>query len=438
MQYWWSPTITAQDITNDLEAIEEQGIGGVLIFDTIAPTRSRGGLLKHALVEAQRLGLIVNICPQGPFQMAGDWISPEHALKTPVWAQADVAGPRPQFRINTLPQGRDGFYRDVALLAYKLRPEIRRPANHIRRAGGKLTGSSSVINPEYSVDDNPLTAAVINSIRQSSRPITLPGDPYQDPKWITCEFPKPYTASAVSVCVANHIDFPTELELHSSDDGEQYQLICRWQARVDEPLPVEFTETCARFYRLVATNDNRSELRPFIEVRLFDLFNKGESIGWTRIDHWMLRTGQGMGIPWYDPEVLERDATNVPAELADVAAENVMDLTEYIRDDGVAVWNVPPGDWHILRFGYTVAAPFLDDFPARFCDFLSKESTRAAFDGLPTTYLQEFSAHIGKALVYMHEDSWELEQNSFWTGGFVDEFKHRRGYDPRPYLPAIT
>jgi hypothetical protein len=37
----------------------------------------------------------------------------------------------------------------------------------------------------------------------------------------------------------------------------------------------------------------------------------------------------------------------------------------------------------------------------------------------------------------LHIDSWEMGAQN-WTGAFREEFRRRRGYDPLPYLPAIT
>jgi hypothetical protein len=451
VQYWWNPKIKKEDITNDLEAMHKQGIGGALLWPD-RPTFEAGNrqelmeLLEHALKEADRLGMDMNIKPmQGESTMAGEWIDHEHALKSPTWAEIDLTGPKSRFRIDLKPKIHEGFYRDVAVLAYKTRPAVKRAPNYIQKAGGKITGSPVVTNADYAVDGDPTTGAIINSIRLSAFTETLAEMlpiPYRDPKWIACEFPEPYTASAVAVCVANHMDMPTELELQSSEDGKVYKTICQWHAHIDEPTPVSFKETRSRFYRLVVSNNNKSELRPFIQIKFFDLLKDGDPSSWPRIDHWMLRTGLGMGVPWYDPEVLDLHATRVPAEQADLAVEDVIDLTNRIGADNALEWDVPAGDWRILRFGYTLAvfASMVrnDKDQWYFCDVLSKEAAEVAFNGLPKKMLESFAPHIGKSFKLLHEDSWELEENSYWTPNFVEEFQHRRGYDPRRYLPAMA
>jgi hypothetical protein len=451
VQYWWNPKIKKEDITHDLEAMHEQGIGGALLWPDrstfeVAHRQELLDLLDHALKEADRLGMEMNIKPmQGETTMAGEWIDREHSLKTPAWVETDVAGPKPRFRLEAKPNSQEDFYRDVAVLAYKARPAVPRAENYIQKAGGKITGSAVVTNPQYVVDGDPKTGAVVNSIRLSAFTESLSemmGFPLHDAKWIACEFPEPYTASAVSVCVANHMDMPTELSLQSSDDGKSYKTICEWKAHLDDATPVSFKATSARFYRIVVSDSNRSELRPFIQIKLFDLLKDGDPVSWPRIDHWMLRTGIGMGVPWYDPDVLDLHATKIPTEQADVAVEDVVDLTSRIGSDGAIEWDVPAGDWRILRFGYTLAvfpsAVRTDKDQWYFCDVLSKSGAEMAFNGLPKKMLETFSPHIGKSLKLLHEDSWEVEENSYWTANFVEEFQQRRGYDPRPYLPAMT
>jgi hypothetical protein len=44
---------------------------------------------------------------------------------------------------------------------------------------------------------------------------------------------------------------------------------------------------------------------------------------------------------------------------------------------------------------------------------------------------------FGKSLRYVMMDSWEAGTNN-WTDEIGAEFQKRRGYNPTPYLPALT
>jgi hypothetical protein len=452
VQYWWMAGVRKEDITQDLEAMKREGIHGALLWPDDAnfePDKKDVllELLRHAMEEAQRLGMEVLVkAMQGATTMAGYWIDQEHALKRPVWSEVEVTGPQEHLRIDVKPKTQDGFYRDVAVLALKVRSAEKSPMNHIKMAGAKITASPTITSPAFVVDGDATTAAVVAHLRRRDYPISvldLAQIPSHDPKWIAFEFPQPYTASAVFVSVNNHMNMPTECELQQSDDGDRYSTICRWQARMDEPITVPFKETRARFYRLVITDTNTSNLRPLPELRQFDLLKEGELPAWPlRINHWLVRTGQAAGVPWYDPEILERQATRVAPQEADVAIEDVVDLTGRLSPDGQLEWDVPPGRWTILRFGYTlVVFPSMvrpDRAKWYFCDVLSQEAAKMAFRGLPEKILETAGPFVGRTLKFLHEDSWEVVWNMFWTPSFPEEFKRRRKYDLRSYLPALA
>jgi hypothetical protein len=144
--YWrwpWSYAhkITRQAITDDLEAMSKQGIGGAML-DTVgsvenkeaAPYMSKAWLelIAHAHKEAQRLNVIlyVHAC-DGWANTGGPWIEPEDAIKHYTFSKAQVKGPmtfdgklpQPDASIKKqhqyAPQPKSApFYRDVAVVAY--------------------------------------------------------------------------------------------------------------------------------------------------------------------------------------------------------------------------------------------------------------------------------------------------------------------------------
>ena len=146
--YWrwsWSyaQLITKQGITDDLEAMRQQGIGGVMV-DTIGTTPNPEAapymsdawlaLVKHAHSEANRLGLgfYIHDC-DGWANSGGPWITPENAMKVYIFSKTQVKGPivfdgnlpQPDSSLakkhpNAGMSGKpiEEFYRDVVVLAY--------------------------------------------------------------------------------------------------------------------------------------------------------------------------------------------------------------------------------------------------------------------------------------------------------------------------------
>ncbi len=126
--FWLNGNITRQGITADLEAMQRAGIGGVLIMEVDQGTPAgpmRFGspawrdLFKFVCAEAHRLGLKVNMnndagwCGSG-----GPWITPALAMQKVTWTETRVQGPRHFAAQLPQPATVDGFYRDIAVLAF--------------------------------------------------------------------------------------------------------------------------------------------------------------------------------------------------------------------------------------------------------------------------------------------------------------------------------
>jgi hypothetical protein len=127
-----------------------------------------------------------------------------------------------------------------------------------------------------------------------------------------------------------------------------------------------------------------------------------------------------------------------------VAAANVIDLTELLQYNGSLTWDVPPGQWTVMRFGSrnngnaTRPAPFpglglevdkLDTtaLNRHLSNFTEKLFKRSGFT----------KANARGGLQMLHIDSWEMGSQN-WTERFRDEFMRRRVYDPLPYYPVYA
>jgi len=132
--YWWwlDSAASREGITADFQAMKQQGIAGVLLFDageggTNAPKGPRfmsegwRELFRHALREADRLGLEVGVNLCSGWNAGGTWVTPELAAKKLVWSQTAVDGPGEQSLSLPRPPATANFYRDIAVLALPLR-----------------------------------------------------------------------------------------------------------------------------------------------------------------------------------------------------------------------------------------------------------------------------------------------------------------------------
>ncbi|MCX6569821.1 MAG: glycosyl hydrolase [Candidatus Aminicenantes bacterium] len=126
--FWLNSNITREGITADLEAMKRVGIGGVLIMEVdqgapVGPAAFMGPqwreLFKHAVAEAGRLGLEVNMNDDAGWNgSGGPWIKPEQSMQKVVWTETALAGPRRFDGQLAQPEADRGFYRDIAVLAF--------------------------------------------------------------------------------------------------------------------------------------------------------------------------------------------------------------------------------------------------------------------------------------------------------------------------------
>lgn len=138
------------------------------------------------------------------------------------------------------------------------------------------------------------------------------------------------------------------------------------------------------------------------------------------------------------------DYPAVPSGRGDRGRDQIVDLTGRLQPDGRLVWEVPPGEWTILRFGRTSSGANTRPAPLSGlgleCDKFDTGALDAHFDAFIGTLLHDLGPRPTQRTTgwtMLHIDSWEMGAQN-WSTNFRAEFQHRRGYDPLPFLPAYT
>jgi hypothetical protein len=150
------------------------------------------------------------------------------------------------------------------------------------------------------------------------------------------------------------------------------------------------------------------------------------------------------------PELSFRDGTDwrlprqgavTPPPGAVTPLEQVVDLMGCMTPDGRLEWTAPPGRWLVLRGGhasnYKMTRPSPWAAVGLECDRLAPAGIDAHFDAFLKKILVDAGVAAGRALTHVHIDSWEAGGQN-WTATFPAEFRQRRGYDLRPWLPVLT
>jgi len=71
------------------------------------------------------------------------------------------------------------------------------------------------------------------------------------------------------------------------------------------------------------------------------------------------------------------------------------------------------------------------------CDKLSPVGVEFHFQNVQARILEDAGPLAGRSFTAVEIDSYETGMQN-WTESFPEEFRRRAGYDPVPYLPAMT
>lgn len=152
--------------------------------------------------------------------------------------------------------------------------------------------------------------------------------------------------------------------------------------------------------------------------------------------------------------LIERGPDGLPVYYKDVAvlayphtqdkviknSSSIIDLSDKMDATGELKWDVPAGEWVIVRYvcantGETLKRPSPNS-DGLILDHFSAEATE-----MHITYildkLQAELGHLGDtALKYVYLESYEV-RGLVWTPEFLRGFEQRRGYDMKPFLPVL-
>lgn len=453
--YWWwlNGNVTKAAITRDLEEMASKGFGGALICDAGGYAQDGNGpvppgpqffspewreLYRHTLREADRLGLEMSLNIQSGWNLGGPMIRPDQAPKKLVWSEVRAKGPAKFDAPLPEPKRAPEFYRDVAVVAYPVRGD----AAHVPPPSLRPS-TEQAAHPAKNVLDGDADTFWVSGGGN-------PGEgPTRDkPQWLQFEFDRPVTA-ATAVIRPRAGYGPREGELRSSDDGKAWRTRIPFKADDENGvIRIPLDGNAASHFRVIAFRgfDPRFPDTPrnvqIAEVEFLDSDDK--PIFSTRGSLQLFpQKAQHKSAGWSAPNCLPlmQDVPPEPGEEATTSNE-VVDLTQKLSPDGRLAWDVPAGEWEILRFGSTLGdhchvSTSSDTWQGYAIDPLDTDVFRSYWDAIVTPLLDDAGPLAGQALKYLHTDSWEIEPFN-WTPSLPAEFQKRRGYSMVPCFPVLA
>ncbi len=379
--HWMNGNITKAGITADLEAMKKIGLGGATIVNVdceipAGPVKFMSAEwredFKFAVQEANRLGL--KLCVEncaGWSSSGGPWNTVTNAMQRLTASETRVTGSSVFDAVLASPPVTLGFYRDIAVLAFKAPLVTAEKTSSITAPVAKLEIQRAIFGADGGGSAD-VTAKIISLVKSGRKSVVassdeLGGDPaFGEVKQLRLNFTLDGKAGTATAEENDTLIFPTHL-------GQMAKTRSFGKSSVD---------------------------RTFVQPPA--------------------RTGDAGGT---------------------VLRDDVLDLTAQFAADGRLKWNVPPGDWIVLRLGYTPIG--IENHPAPKegtgleCDKMSQAALDAHWDGFMKKILADIGPLAGKSLDTSLIDSYEVG-NQDWTEHFRAEFQKRRGYDPLKFLPTFA
>lgn len=463
--HWMNGNVTKEGIQKDLDWMERTGIGGFHNFDAnlstpvVVPeklvfmTPKWKEAFKFTTDLAIEKGLEMTIAGSPGWSVTGGpWVPAEDGMKKYVWSEVLLRGgqkfsgviPKPSEAIGPFQNIELGgeslvssgpvkklptFYKDAYVVAYKL-PETEKHLPdlnpHIRVSGG----------------DFDVSRLLDHDIKEH---FEIPPMEIGEDMFIEYSFDEPQTFKAFAVAgasedrLAQFNGVPLNRSLKVSDDGIDFREVARLSGSYVAFNTVSIPPTTAKYWRMcfetlepkLSTMLAMMGMKPGepkgVKVAEFVLFNT------SRIDQWEDKAGF---MPWTESYTMEYSDTEDI-----IKQENIIDLSSKMGSDGQLTWDVPEGEWIILRLGYSLTGrenhPASPEATGLEVDKLDEDAVKRYINSYLDMYADATGGRLGKeGLEYMVLDSYEAGHMN-WTHDFPQEFKKRRGYSLLKWLPAL-
>lgn len=434
--YWMQAAVTREGITADLKAMKQEGIEGAYLMPIKGPANPPfinppviqlspefWAMVKFAMTEADLIGVKLAFHDCDGFAVAGGpWITPELSMQKIVWSKTLVAGGKFYHYTLPNPQSYKDYYRDIKILAY---PSPEGSGISTKTTIPKVTASTGADVQYLAVPGNKTSFA-------SSTPC-----------WLQLEFAQPFTCRSL-VIHTNASNYESErLLVEVSDDGVNYKPVTRlvpprhgWQDG-DAAITNDIVPTTAKYFRFVydkAGSEPGSEDLDFAKWKPSLRLSGIELSSDACIDQYEGKNGE----IW---RVSKRTTSQQLPDSLCIPKDKIIDITDKLNADGILSWNVPPGNWTILRIGHTSTGHTNatgGGGAGLECDKFNPAAVKLQFDNWFGEAIKQAGPELAKKILKIfHVDSWECGSQN-WSPGFAAEFKKRRGYDLLPYLPVMA
>ena len=476
--HWMNGNITQEGIKLDLAWMHSVGLDGFQTFDAALSTpqvvEKRLAYMtpewkdafRYATQLADHYGMEEGIAGSpGWSESGGPWVPASEGMKKYVWSVTDVEGGQPFAGKLAHPPETTGAFQDIGVRdalqfeAGKAPPQYyadsvvvayRQPESDVSLESLHPTITASGGSPDFAV----LTDGDLE--KTTGIPIPAVGEK----AWIQYAFAEPETIRSITLVTKNPnrivamisgIAAPDKA-LEASDDGQTFHEVATLPDGNSPETTISFAPVTAKYFRVTFKRGTPPPVPAWakgIDPKSFGFDpNMLKAPTSYEIAELVLHPGARVNhfeekaafVPVPDlygfatPDYASNDAIN---------KADVINLTGKMRADGTLDWTPPPGQWVVVRFGYSLLG--ITNHPA------TKEATGLEVDKLDHRYVRQYMEKyldsykqtvgadmMGKrGIREVINDSWEAGSQN-WTDNMIEQFRKRRGYDPVPWMPVLT
>ncbi|MCV9386655.1 glycosyl hydrolase [Reichenbachiella ulvae] len=441
--------ISREGITLDLEAIKEAGLQGIHLFNKSGQPYPKveqikilspewEDMIRHTADECERLGLKFTMqnCP-GWSMTGGPWVPAEEAQREVVETVYHFQGGTSISQKLAMDENYakpEYDYQDITVLAFP----TTKGDNETPARPSKLSSNNSlvpwqrIINPEKQVE------MIKRNLPEDWKPYSEIGiEPVKGEKtWVKVQFDQATTVRSLV--------FPPIRFMLPSTEYPVIDVIVKVQAKVENEL-VDIAE-------LKIPNGNWNDRQYDVTLAIPETTSNEFKL--TFLGSHVLNPGYIYLSPQprlhnHEPKAfralrsLQRDVKSTLGKESYVDRSSTIDISDKMDEAGILTWDSPAGKWTVVRFGHVnmrrtnkPAVPEATGWEASKMDKIAIENHLKK--GMIGNLMREGGPIAGGKLDGLLIDSWE-SYTPTWSMHSEDmfrEFKARRGYELKPFLPA--
>jgi len=438
--YWISNNISEEGVIKDLYAMKKAGINRAFIgnigldevpYGKVKMLSEEWWKILHATLKtATKLNIEIGIFNSpGWSQSGGPWVKAENAMRYLTSSELIVKGP---LKLSRKLEKPIELFQDVKVIAYPAPKDdqlVLNDKNAVISSSPKVEGLSTLFDGNKSTGVAMAEGDVLTIDFQAKESFTARSLIIQ-----TLEVP--IVANATLQVKKANGEYTTVKDFDIIRSNPALNVGFTPYA----PIVVSFSATTSTNFRLIIKNIKPTDWWVAPKKSLSGLAEVMLSAS-PRVEKYAEKTLAKMcpsPFPNFSVYLWAKQA-EVDDNSTVIDGSKVIDISNKMTADGTLNWDVPAGDWIILRTGMTPTGtkngPASPEATGYEVDKMSKADIELHFYGHMGEILKRIPEADRKCFKVVVADSYEQGGENI-TDGFLEEFKQKYGYDATPYLPV--